>query len=173
MNDTSADTANDAAGPGTVIAFHYDLYDKDAVKIESSRNTDPVLCLYGERGVLPALQEAFDGRQAGDEFVVNIPHEKAYGRHYPERQQRISRKKIDGGNTKTFRAGQIITLRGNAGPTPATITKVGKFNVDVDTNHPLAGVDLKFDITIMSVRAATAEETAHGHAHGVGGHQHG
>jgi len=71
-----------------------------------------------------------------------------------------------------FRTGQIITIQAEQGPSPATIIKVGKFNLDVDMNHPLAGVDLTFDVQIVSVREATAEETAHGHAHGKGGHQH-
>lgn len=160
------------AGPRKVIAFHYDLYNSEADKIESSRMGDPVLCLHGERGVLLALQDAFLGRQAGDDFSITIPHEKAYGRHYPARKQRIARKKIDGGKQQTFRAGQVIQLRGENGPSPATIVKVGKFNIDVDTNHPLAGVDLTFDVSIVSVRDARDEEIAHGHAHGVGGHQH-
>lgn len=161
-----------AAGPGKVIAFHYDLYDSTAKKIESSKQGDPVLCLHGERGVLLALQDAFVGKVAGDDFSLTIPHQKAYGRHYPERTQRISRKKVDAGKQKTFRQGQIITVRGEQGPSPATITKVGKFNLDLDMNHPLAGVDLTFDIQIVAVRAATEEEIAHGHAHGVGGHNH-
>lgn len=161
-----------SAGPGTVVSFHYDLYDKDSVKIESSRKTDPVLCLHGERGVLLALQDAFVGKMAGDDFSITIPHQKAYGRHYPERRQRIARKKIDGGKQQSFRAGQIITLRGEQGPSPATVVKVGKFNLDIDTNHPLAGVDLTFDVSIIAVREASDDERAHGHAHGVGGHQH-
>lgn len=170
---TSAEAQSDSvAGPGMVIGFHYDLYDKDAIKIESSRHTDPVLCLFGENGVLLMLQEAFVGKQAGEDFSITIPHEKAYGRHYPDRLQRISRKKIDAGKTQTFRAGQIITLQGAQGASPATVIKVGKFNLDIDTNHPLAGVDLTFDVTIESVRVASAEESAHGHAHGAGGHQH-
>ena len=161
-----------AAGPGMVVAFHYDLYDKDTTKIESSRNFDPVLCLHGESGVLLALQEAFVGKLAGDDFSITISHQRAYGRHYPERLQRIARKKIDSGRKQSFRPGQIITLRAEKGPSPATIIKVGKFNLDVDTNHPLAGVDLTFDISIVSVRVASADEKAHGHAHSVGGHQH-
>lgn len=171
MTSTDAQTEQ-IAGPGMVIAFHYDLYNKDAVKIESSRHTDPVLCLFGENGVLLVLQEAFVGKGAGDDFSITIPHEKAYGRHYPDRQQRISRKKIDSGKQQTFRVGQIITLQGERGASPATVMKVGKFNLDIDTNHPLAGVDLTFDVSIESIRVASAEETAHGHAHGAGGHQH-
>lgn len=162
----------DAAGPGKVIAFHYDLYDDSAQKIESSRKGNPVLCLHGEQGVLLALQDAFVGKVVGDDFSITIPHERAYGRYYPERKQRIAKKKIDDGKQQKFRAGQIITLQQQQGPSPATIIKVGKFNVDVDTNHPLAGKELTFDVTIVSIRAATAEESLHGHAHGVGGHQH-
>ncbi len=159
-------------GPGTVVSFHYDLYDASAQKIESSKSGEPVLCLQGERGVLLALQDAFVGKVAGDDFSITIPHDKAYGRHYPDRKQRLSRKKIDGGKQQTFRPGQVITLRGEHGPSPATVMKVGKFNIDVDANHPLAGVDLTFDIQIVAVREASAEECAHGHAHGAGGHQH-
>ncbi|NND89259.1 MAG: peptidylprolyl isomerase [Granulosicoccus sp.] len=155
-----------------VVAFHYDLYDAQGQKIETSKNGNPVLCLHGERGVLLALQDAFVGKVRGDDLSVTIPHQKAYGRRYPERQQRVSRKKIDGGRQQTFHPGQLITLRGEHGPSPATIIKAGKFNVDVDVNHPLAGVDLTFDVQIVSVRRASAEERAHGHAHGVGGHQH-
>ena len=160
------------AGPGTVISFHYDLYDQDAVKIETSRNSSPVLCLYGQREMLAALQDAFVGKVSGDEFSVTIDHTKAYGRHNPQRIQRVLRKKIDGGKKQTFRPGQIITLQNEKGHTQATVLKVGKFNIDVDHNHPLAGVDLTFDVTIKAVREATADERAHGHAHGVGGHQH-
>lgn len=160
------------AGPRTVVAFHYDLFDSTAKNIESSKQGSPVLCLFGERGVLLALQDAMIGKIAGAEFSITIPHGNAYGRHYPDRVQRLPRKKIDGGKQQTFRPGQIITLRGEQGPSPATVIKVGKFNLDVDTNHPLAGVDLTFDVEIISVRNATDDESAHGHAHGAGGHQH-
>ena len=169
---TQSLAGDSAAGPGKVVAFHYDLYDASSKKVESSKEGDPVLCLHGERGVILALQDAFVGKVAGDDFSITIPHDKAYGRHYPDRVQRLSRKKIDGGKQQTFRTGQIITIQAEHGPSPATVIKVGKFNLDVDINHPLAGVDLTFDVQIVSVRDASEEETAHGHAHGLGGHQH-
>jgi len=171
MSTTSLE-ASLQAGPGMVTAFHYDLFDKEGHQLESSRHTDPVLCLQGERGVLLALQDALVGKAAGDDFTLTIPHQKAYGRHYPERVKRISRKKIDGGKQQRFTAGQIITLRGEQGPSPATVINVGKFNLDIDINHPLAGVDLTFHVAVVSVREASNEEQAHGHAHGAGGHQH-
>ena len=53
----------------------------------------------------------------------------------------------------------------------ARVIKVGRFNVDVDSNHPYAGKTLQFDLTIERVREATAEELAHGHSHGDDGSQ--
>jgi FKBP-type peptidyl-prolyl cis-trans isomerase SlyD len=58
------------------------------------------------------------------------------------------------------------------GERQVTIVKVGMFKAEVDTNHPLAGKTLTFAIDVLNVREATAEEIAHGHAHGEGGHQH-
>jgi len=66
----------------------------------------------------------------------------------------------------------VVQLSTSEGHRPVTITKVGRHSADVDTNHPLAGQALTFDIEIVEVRAASSEELSHGHAHGPGGHQH-
>ena len=71
-----------------------------------------------------------------------------------------------------IKAGDVVTINTDDGGKQAVVVKAGKFNVDVDTNHPLAGKTLTFDIQIESIREATEEELAHGHAHGVGGHHH-
>jgi FKBP-type peptidyl-prolyl cis-trans isomerase SlyD len=54
-----------------------------------------------------------------------------------------------------------------------TVVDVSADTVTVDANHPLAGMDLTFDVSIVGVREASAEEVQHGHAHGAGGHHHG
>lgn len=162
-----------AIGTGQVIGMHYSLYRADGSLIESTDGKDPVLFLYGDRHVLAALQRELDGKVAGDTVQVDIPADKAYGRHYPERVQRLPRKRIDSGKQQSFRVGQIIHVDSGKGQRQrAQVVKVGKFNLDLDTNHPLAGQDLRFDVTIAEVRPATDEELAHGHAHGPGGHQH-
>ncbi|MBX2882956.1 MAG: FKBP-type peptidyl-prolyl cis-trans isomerase [Granulosicoccus sp.] len=153
-------------GPGKVIAFHYDLYDEKSHLIESSRQGNPVLCLQGEHGVLLTLQDAFVGKRAGDDFSITVPHEKAYGRYYPNLIQRIARKNIDGGKRQQFRVGQVIKLGNPPHSNPATVIKVGKYVLDVDTNHPLAGQSLLFDVTIVSIRDASESERSDGHAHG-------
>jgi len=53
-----------------------------------------------------------------------------------------------------------------------TITSMDEEMVVVDANHELAGVQLHFQVEVMEVRAASAEEIAHGHVHGPGGHHH-
>jgi FKBP-type peptidyl-prolyl cis-trans isomerase SlyD len=52
------------------------------------------------------------------------------------------------------------------------VTQISDTHVTLDGNHPLAGVDLVFDIEVVLVRQATAEELQHGHAHGLHGHAH-
>lgn len=163
--------SEDSIGPGTVVAFHYDLYDGEAERIESSKNGDPVRFLFGEQGVLAALQDAFVDKVAGDDFSVTIPAERAYGRRYPDRIRRVTLKQL-GIKGKAVRPGQLVRLPGERGSTPAVVVKAGKFNLDVDTNHPLAGRDLTFDVQVVEVRAASESEQAHGHAHGPGGHEH-
>ena len=66
----------------------------------------------------------------------------------------------------------MVTIQTRRGPIQATVVKVGRFNVDVDTNHPLAGQTLTFDVEVTAVRDATKEEISHGHVHGPGGVDH-
>ena len=108
---------------------------------------------------------------AGDEFSVTVQPEEAYGARTEANIQRIPLKRL--GKMARPEAGQVLGLQTNQGPVQVTVVKVGKFNIDVDANHPLSGQALTFDVEIVSVRDATEEETSHGHAHGPGGHDHG
>ena len=94
----------------------------------------------------------------------------AAGMPDPERVQRVPVKHLV--FRGKLRAGDVVKLNTSEGLVPVTVTKAGRHSADVDTNHPLAGQTLTFDIEILEVRAATAEEIAHRHAHGPGGHQH-
>ena len=73
---------------------------------------------------------------------------------------------------KKWKPGMVAWVNTDHGERQVTIVKMGMFKADVDTNHPLAGKTVTFHIEILSVREATEEELAHGHAHGAGGHQH-
>ena len=154
----------------TVVTFHYQLTDQSGEVIESSRDSDPNVYLHGHGGILPSLAKAMEGRDVGEELVVTLPPEQAYGLIKPESMQRVSAKHLTG--AKKWRPGMIAQVNTDQGRRQVRVVKVGHKFVDVDTNHPLAGKTVTFDIDIISLRTAELEEIAHGHAHGVGGHQH-
>ncbi|SDS50648.1 FKBP-type peptidyl-prolyl cis-trans isomerase SlyD [Halopseudomonas litoralis] len=153
----------------SVVEFHYTLSDASG-EIESSRQHDPVLYLHGQAGLLDGLVEALEGREAGDVFSIDLPVDKAYGPRQENATQKVQVKHLQG--AKKWKPGMLAVIQTEQGPRQVTVIKVGLSQAVVDSNHPLAGRDLTFDVEILSVRAATEEELAHGHAHGIGGHQH-
>ena len=158
-------------GKNSVVTFHYTLRDDAGNSLESSRDSDPTLYLHGANNMLPALEEAFTGRASGESFQITLSAEQAYGERRADAIERVPAKYLK--HEGKLRVGQVVRLHlKDGGAMPVTIVKLGKFSVDVDNNHPLAGRALNYDIEIIDVREATAEELAHGHAHGVGGHNH-
>lgn len=154
----------------TVVSFHYKLSEPGGEPFEDSHNGHPVLYLHGHRGMLAGLEEALEGKQAGDSLSVTLPPEKAYGNRREGAQQRVPIKHLL--TRGKLRPGMAVQINSDQGPREATIIKVGLKNVDVDSNHPLAGKTLVFEVEVVEVREASSEEISHGHAHGAGGHQH-
>jgi len=153
-----------------VVSFHYTLTDEAGAQLETSRERDPMAYLHGYRNIIPGLENAMAGKDAGDTFEVTVPPVEAYGERNPDSVQRISAKHFS--NIKQLSPGQMVSLQTKQGPIQAVIVKIGRFNVDVDANHPLAGKTLTFDVEIIDVRDATKEEIEHGHVHGPGGVNH-
>lgn len=127
--------------------------------------------LHGYRNILPALEAALVGKSAGETVTTTLMPGQAYGERVDSSIQRVPIKHLVT-RLKHYKPGMLVRVNTKEGPRDVTIVKVGKFNVDVDTNHPYAGKTLTFSITIQSVRPATNEELSHGHAHGVTGHEH-
>ncbi|GAA5316703.1 MAG: peptidylprolyl isomerase [Candidatus Pelagadaptatus aseana] len=153
-----------------VVSFHYTLNEPGGEIFENSKDSTPVLYLHGHGSMLPGLEEAVAGKSAGDLVEVTLAPEKAYGQRKEGAIQRVPKKHL---LTKGKLApGMIVEVNTEHGPQDAMVVKVGLKNVDIDANHPLAGKTLVFNIEVVEVRDATAEELDHGHAHGVGGHQH-
>ena len=153
-----------------VVTFHYTLRNREGEEIESSRKGEPVTYLHGYRNIVPGLEKAMAGREAGDTFEVTVEPADAYGERNPNKVQRIPAKHFP--NARKLKPGQFVELQTKRGPIQAVIVKVGRFNVDVDANHPLAGQALTFDVEITDLRDASQEEIDHGHVHGPGGVDH-
>ncbi len=153
-----------------VVTFHYSL-SADGNYSESSRGGQPAVYLHGYGGIVRGLERAMRGRSAGDSFTVEVAPEDGFGMRNSEIVQRIPRKHLVGASAK-LAPGQVVTVNARQGRAQGIALKVGRFNVDVDFNHPMAGRNLKFDVEILEVRDASPEEIAHRHVHGPGGVQH-
>ncbi|WP_457098016.1 FKBP-type peptidyl-prolyl cis-trans isomerase [Lysobacter sp. P5_B9] len=152
-----------------VVSFHYTVSEQGQESLESSEGRDPLVILVGHGNIIPGLETAMDGREAGDKFEVDVAAADAYGEKRDGLSQRIPKKHF--GNQR-LEPGMQVILQTNFGPRAVTIQKVGMSVVDVDLNHPMAGKNLHFAIEIVDVREASAEEVEHGHVHGEGGHHH-
>ena len=157
-------------GPETVVLFHYTLRNDEGEELETSRGGDATAYLHGARNIIPGLEKAMAGRSAGDVFTASVTPEEGYGTREADRLQRVPIKHLV--FKGKLRAGDVAQLNRQQGMRAVTVVKAGRHSADIDTNHPLAGQTLHFDIEIMEVRTATADELSHGHAHGRGGHQH-
>jgi FKBP-type peptidyl-prolyl cis-trans isomerase SlyD len=155
---------------GKVVSFHYTLSDEQGEQLESSRERQPMSYLHGARNIIPGLEKALEGRSAGDAFQVTVAPAEAYGERNESNIQRISTKHFR--DPRRLKPGQLVSIQTRQGPVQAVVLKVGRFNVDVDANHPLAGKTLTFDIEVTDIRDATEEESAHGHVHGPTGVEH-
>jgi FKBP-type peptidyl-prolyl cis-trans isomerase SlyD len=154
----------------TVASFHYTLTNEAGEELETSRDSEATAYLHGARNIIPGLERALEGHASGDSLEVEVTPEDGYGPRNPDRLQRVPTKHLI--FKGKLRPGMTVQLNTSEGARPVTVTKVGRHSADIDANHPLAGQVLTFAIDIIDVRDASAEEVAHGHAHGAGGHQH-
>jgi len=156
-------------GKDKVVSFHFRVIENGEL-LEISGDGDPMLYMHGRNGLISGLESELAGKKSGESFSVTLEPKDAYGIPLESSKQRISKKHL--ATKGKLQVGMVVDINTTDGLRQATIVKVGKFNVDVDTNHPFAGKTLTFEVDIVDVRAARSEELTHGHAHGVGGHQH-
>ncbi|MFN3840943.1 MAG: peptidylprolyl isomerase [Cyclobacteriaceae bacterium] len=156
-------------GKHKVVSIHYTLTDNGGKTLDSSAGRDPLLYIQGMGNLIPGMEEGLEGRSKGDKLQIKVSPEKGYGVRDEQLLQKVPRSAF--GNQEV-RKGMQFRAETGAGPQVVTVTEVGLETVTVDGNHPLAGVELNFDVEVVDVRAATADEIAHGHVHGPGGHHH-
>jgi FKBP-type peptidyl-prolyl cis-trans isomerase SlyD len=150
----------------TVASIHYTLTDNDGNILDSSAGREPLNYLHGAGNLIMGMEEGLEGKKVGDKFKLKIAPAKGYGEKDDTLVQKVPRSAF--GSQKVEKGMQFQTNNGQV----VTVTNVGLENITVDANHPLAGVELNFDVEILEVRAASSEEIAHGHVHGPGGHHH-
>jgi FKBP-type peptidyl-prolyl cis-trans isomerase SlyD len=152
----------------TVVSFHYTLTNDSGEVLDSSRGREPLSYLQGAGNIVAGLEEAMEGRQTGDSFKVDVAPEQGYGPHHAGLVQDVPRAAFQG--VDDIEAGMSFQAQTPQGTHSVTVTGVSPETITVDGNHPLAGQTLHFDVEVTEVRAASAEEIAHGHVHGENGH---
>ncbi|MEP7186687.1 MAG: peptidylprolyl isomerase [Rhodanobacter sp.] len=159
------------AGKEKVISIHYTLT-VDGEKVESSHDRDEQLwILLGHGQLIPGLEAALEGHEAGEDVSVDVAAADGYGEREEDQIQRMSKKYFPQANR--LKPGMVTVLQlKEGGQRAVTVRKVGMSTIDVDLNHPMAGKSLHFDVTIGEVREATEEEVKHGHAHPSGSAEH-
>jgi FKBP-type peptidyl-prolyl cis-trans isomerase SlyD len=153
-----------------VVAIHYTLTSDKGELIDSSQDGDPLHYLHGYGNIIAGLEDALNGKAAGDKINVSIPPEKAYGLYNENDKLQAHRDQFEG--ISDLKTGMEIQTRTKQGVKLYRIEKIFGDTVLLDGNHALAGETLNFQVEVMEIREASPEEIKHGHAHGPGGHHH-
>lgn len=152
-----------------VVSIHYTLTDNNGTVLDSSAGREPLDYIHGMGHLIAGMEEGLEGRTAGEKLQLKISPEKGYGVRNEEFVQQVPVSAFGGQEVKP---GMQFEAGNDGQRYIVTVTSVSDEGVTVDGNHPLAGVELNFDVEVLTVRDADADELAHGHVHGPGGHHH-
>jgi FKBP-type peptidyl-prolyl cis-trans isomerase SlyD len=153
----------------SVVTLDYQVHDSDGNLIDEG--SKPLIYIHGGYdGIFPRIEEELHGQGVGTALKVKLEPEEAFGEYDAElvniEARNLFPEKIEVG--MQFERGS----EDDDEDMLYTITNIEGDKVVVDGNHPLAGMALVFTCTVTEIRPASAEELAHGHVHGPGGHHH-
>jgi FKBP-type peptidyl-prolyl cis-trans isomerase SlyD len=165
----------------TVVSVNYRLMvsseGSEMELVEETSAERPFVFLFGVGNLLEEFEGHLRGLKSGDSFDFTISPENGYGLNTPENVVRIPMaafvaegEELD---TEMVTPGNFLPMVDDQGnQMQGLVLEVGPEFVTMDFNHPLAGKNLHFSGSVNEIREASAEELAHGHVHGPGGHQH-
>lgn len=153
--------ANDKA-----VTLHYTLTNSAGEVLDSSVDGEALVYLHGQGNIISGLENALSGKAVGDKFNVSIPPQDAYGELLEDRVQVVAREMFAG--IDHLEVGMQFHAEVSDGNGIVTIVAIDGDKITLDGNHPLAGETLIFDVEVLDIRDATAEELSHGHIHGAG-----
>lgn len=153
-----------------VVTLDYTLTDNDGTVLDRSQDGQ-FMYLHGANNIIPGLESALAGKKSGDELNVNVSAEEGYGQRNDSLTQVVPKEAFE--STEELEVGRQFHAQTPEGQyVVITVTDIEGDQITIDGNHPLAGVDLSFDVKVLDVRDATEEEVSHGHVHGPGDHDH-
>ncbi len=160
-----------AIGANKVVTLNYKLTDDQGNMIQTTSRNEPFVYLSGNNQILPKLEEQIDNMLIGGKKNIELSSSDAYGDYDEKAVQQVKKEEFPEG--AELKEGMEYMAHSPEGqPIPFVVKEVKDDDVTIDFNHPLAGRNLKFDVELVDVRDATAEELQHGHVHGPNGHHH-
>jgi len=155
-----------------VVVMHYAVSDSEDTLIDSSYDHQPLSIIQGTGYLIPGLEKALIGHKTGDKLEVEVNAEEAYGQREDGFVQTVPKALFEG--IEELEVGTQLRASTDEGEQTVIVVDVADDEITVDGNHPLAGLDLKFDVEILAVRDATEEELSRGHVHTEedSGHEH-
>jgi FKBP-type peptidyl-prolyl cis-trans isomerase SlyD len=155
---------------GQVVIMQYTLRGDDGEVLDSSTPDDPMAYLHGADNIVPGLEKALTGKGVGFKGKVTVSPAEGYGeRDEDDEPDAIPRTAFP--PDMEIEPGMTFMAEGpDDEHAPIWIVGIEGDKVLVDSQHPLSGKTLHFEVEVMAIRAATADELAHGHPHGPDGH---
>jgi FKBP-type peptidyl-prolyl cis-trans isomerase SlyD len=154
---------------GRVVSLHYTLTDDLGVLLDSSRGQESFSYLHGYGSIIPGLESALEGCEAGFNSAIHVAPADGYGEYNPQAVFGVPREQFP--PTEDIQAGMQVQGEGEHGVMNFTVVDVNDQEVMLDANHPMAGKTLHFEVEVLEVRDATQQELAHAHVH-AHGHDH-
>ena len=151
-----------------VIRMDYTLT-VDGEEVDSSKEDGPLEFLQGRGNIIPGLESELYGLVVGENKDIAVAAADAYGEFDEEQVMDVPLEEFPA--EIPLEIGTELEVRESDGDVlSAMIIDVDEEHVTLDFNHPFAGEDLQFQVTIVDIRPATSEELAHGHVHGEDHH---
>ena len=147
-----------------VVSLEYHLTNDDGETIDSNRGGETLDYLHGVGNLIKGLEEALEGKQAGEEFSLSIPPEKGYGVRRDELVETVARHEFE--DPEELEVGMEFELPIDEENTTVrvVISEISGDEITIDANHELAGMNLNFEIRVDSIRDASPLEIENQHA---------
>ncbi|MDD3342870.1 MAG: peptidylprolyl isomerase [Sulfurospirillaceae bacterium] len=157
-----------AISENQVVSIHYELKDVDSGEIlDSNLNAAPLSFILGKGQIIPGLEEKLKELSQGESADITVAAADAYGIYDDNAVQSLPKEQFAG---LELHVGMTLYGQGEHGETvQVTVKSFNDETVEVDFNHPLAGKDLLFAVSITEVREPTADEMLSGYVGGMGG----
>jgi len=142
-----------------IVSIEYEVQ-ADGKVVDSNVGGQPLVFMFGKGQIIPGLEAGIKEMNAGDKGDVLVKAAEAYGEYNPEATQAVPKEQFAGID---LQEGMTLYGQGEDGGTVQVVVKeIKDDSVVVDFNHPMAGKDLMFSVTINTVRDASADEIASG-----------